>query len=148
MKIEPLVIERTFNAPVEKVWNAITDLKKIRQWSFDMDDFRPEPGFEFQFTGEHKGRKLFHICRITEVIPGRKLRHTWTYKGYPGISYVTMELFPEGDKTRFRLTHEGLETFPPDNDDFARGNFQAGWNQIIGTSLKEFLEGKSQSTQA
>jgi hypothetical protein len=32
-----------------------------------------------------------------------------------------------------------LETFPA-NPDFAKENFSKGWNQIIGTSLKEFLE--------
>jgi hypothetical protein len=47
-----------------------------------------------------------------------------------------------GPQTHLKLTHEGLETFPADNPDFAKGNFVEGWNWIIGTSLKEFLEKK------
>lgn len=53
---------------------------------------------------------------------------------------MTFELFEEGDKTRLKLTHEGLETFPADKPDFARESFAAGWTQIVGSSLKEFVE--------
>jgi len=49
-------------------------------------------------------------------------------------------LFAEGNKTRVKLTHTGLETFPASNADFAKGNFVQGWTHIIGTSLKEYLE--------
>jgi uncharacterized protein YndB with AHSA1/START domain len=52
---------------------------------------------------------------------------------------VTFGLFAEGNKTRVRLTHEGLETFPA-LPSFDRGNFLQGWTQLIGTSLKEHLE--------
>ena len=68
-----------------------------------------------------------------------KLSHTWRYEGYEGNSILTFELFAEGDKTRLRLTHEGLETFP-DKPDFAKANFVMGWTSIIGTSLKNYFE--------
>jgi len=53
---------------------------------------------------------------------------------------VTFELFPEGSKTRVRLTHEGLETFPATNPDFDEKNFAEGWKHIIGTSLPGYVE--------
>jgi uncharacterized protein YndB with AHSA1/START domain len=34
MNNKDLVIEKTFNAPVEKVWKAITDLDQMKQWYF------------------------------------------------------------------------------------------------------------------
>jgi uncharacterized protein YndB with AHSA1/START domain len=74
-----------------------------------------------------------------EVIPSEKLKYSWRYKGYEGDSFVTFELFDENGKTRVRLTHEGLETFP-DIPAFAKENFNMGWTAIIGTSLKEFVE--------
>ncbi len=55
-------------------------------------------------------------------------------------SFVTFELFNQGNNTLLKLTHEGLETFPEDNRDFAKGNFVEGWNHIINTSLKEYLQ--------
>ena len=142
MKNETIVIERTFDAPIEKVWNAITDKDEMKKWYFDLEEFKPEVGFEFQFTGGTEYKTYLHLCKITEVIAGKKLTHSWRYDGYEGNSFVTFELFEEGDKTRLRLTHEGLETFPANNPDFAKENFVEGWTSIIGSSLKEFLEKK------
>jgi uncharacterized protein YndB with AHSA1/START domain len=137
---EVVVIERTFNAPVPRVWKALTDVEEMRRWYFDLEEFKLEKGFEFEFTVEHKGVKNHHLCRITEVIPQKKLAYTWRYEGHEGDSLVTFELFADGDKTRLKLTHKGLETFPK-TPSFARKNFMEGWTQIIGSSLKEFLEG-------
>ncbi|HWZ15193.1 MAG TPA: SRPBCC domain-containing protein [Mucilaginibacter sp.] len=139
MKAEPVVVERTFDAPVQKVWEAITDNAKMKQWYFDLEEFKPEVGFEFRFYGGTEENKYLHICKITEVIPLKKLTHSWRYDGHPGDSFVTYELFPEGNKTKLRLTHTGLETFPS-LPDFARTNFEIGWNHIIGKSLPEYLE--------
>ncbi len=142
MKNEPFVIERTFNAPVEKVWKAITDKNEMKKWYFDLAEFKPEVGFEFQFYGEGKtGEKFLHLCRITEVVKNKKLKHSWRYEGYEGNSFVTFELFDEGEKTRLKLTHEGLETFPVTaHNDFAKENFAEGWTYIIGTALQKFTE--------
>ena len=140
MKTEPFVIERTYNAPIEKVWKAITDKDQMKQWYFDIEKFEPEVGFEFQFEGTNENKTYLHLCKITEVIVGKKLTYSWRYDGYEGISFVTFELFKESDKTRLKLTHQGLETFPTSTADFAKENFVAGWTQIIGSSLKEYVE--------
>jgi uncharacterized protein YndB with AHSA1/START domain len=136
----PLIKEIVINAPVSKVWKAITDKNEMKQWYFDLVEFKPEAGFKFQFEGGPDDRKYLHLCKITEVVEGKKLVYSWKYDGYAGESFVTWELFEEGNKTRLKLTHSGLETFPVDNPDFARHNFLAGWTQIIETSLKEYLE--------
>lgn len=141
MKNEPFVIERTYNAPVEKVWKAITDKNDMKQWYFDLSDFKAEPGFEFRFEGGPPEKSYIHICKIKEVVQGKKISYTWSYEGYQGESIVTFELFPEGKKTRVKLTHEGLETFEVNNNpDLDKKNFVAGWNDIIGNLLKEFVE--------
>ncbi len=136
---EAVLIERTFNAPPERIWKALTDVKEMRQWYFELKKFKPEVGFEFEFVVEHEGMKYHHLCKVAEVILQKKLAYTWRYKGHVGDSLVTFELFPAGDKTRLKLTHEGLETFPK-TPSFARNNFMQGWTQIIGSSLKNFLE--------
>ena len=60
---QAVVIERTYNAPVEKVWKALTDVDQMRQWYFDLKQFKPEVGFEFSFVVEHKGNTYDHRCR-------------------------------------------------------------------------------------
>ena len=141
MKNEPFVIERVYNAPVERVWKAITDKNEMKQWYFDLPDFKPEVGCEFRFTGgPEEGRQYLHVCKITEVVPRKKLTYSWRYDGYEGISYLTFELFAEGNKTRLKLTHAGLESFPSSNKDFARENFTEGWTYFMDKALPEFLE--------
>ncbi len=143
MKNEPFVIERTFNASIEKVWKAITEKDEMKKWYFNLADFQLQIGFEFQFSAGKDEKNLYmHVCKITEVIEKKKLAYSWRYEGYPGISKVTFELFPEGNKTRLKLTHEDLESFGTENPDLAKENFAEGWNQIIGISLKEYLERK------
>ncbi|MDQ6758166.1 MAG: SRPBCC domain-containing protein [Bacteroidota bacterium] len=139
MAHEPFVIERTFNARIEKVWKAITDKEEMKQWYFHLAEFKPEVGFEFQFEGGPDDRKYWHLCKVTEAIQNKKLTYSWRYSGYEGNSSVTFELFPEGEKTKLKLTHIGLETFPA-NSDFAKENFAQGWNHIIGKSLHEYLD--------
>jgi uncharacterized protein YndB with AHSA1/START domain len=139
METAPFVIERTYNAKPGRVWQAITDKDKMKEWYFDLKEFKPEVGFEFEFSGGPPEKSYLHLCTVTEVIPGKKLTHSWRYDGYAGNSFVTWELFDEGDKTRVKLTHTGLDTFPAEPD-FARENFAMGWTDIVGRSLKEYLE--------
>jgi uncharacterized protein YndB with AHSA1/START domain len=140
MNNEPFVIERVFLADAPTIWRAISDAKAMKEWYFDIPEFKPEPGLEFKFTGGPDDRPYVHLCKVTEVETGRKLTYSWRYEGYEGISYVSFELFPEGESTRLRLTHSGLETFPASNPDLAKENFAAGWTEIIGTSLGAYLE--------
>ena len=140
MHTAPFIIERTFNAPVESVWQAITYKDKMKDWYFDFDAFQPAPGFEFRFYGGDENQQFLHICQVKEVEENKRLSYSWRYDGYPGESLLTFELYDEGEKTKVRLTHAGLETFPSDNPAFAKENFEAGWNEIIGTSLKDYLE--------
>ncbi len=147
MKQEPFVIERTLDAPIEKVWRAITDKEQMKEWYFDFAEFKPEVGFKFQFEGGKDDRLYLHLCKITEVVPGKKLQYSWRYDGYEGNSFVTFELFAEGNKTRLKLTHEGLETFPASNPDLAKENFVQGWTEIIGTNIKKFVEKTTSDNQ-
>ena len=136
---DAVVVERTLNAPVAKVWKALTDVDQMRQWYFDLKEFRPEVGFEFEFVVEHEGNRYHHLCKITEVVAQKKIAYTWRYKGEPGDSLVTFELFPEDGKTRLKVTHTGIETFPK-TPAYARKKFEAGWTAIIGAELKQFVE--------
>jgi uncharacterized protein YndB with AHSA1/START domain len=136
---KPFVIERTFNAPVELVWKAITNKDDMKEWYFELAAFEPKEGFEFQFMVEHEGATYDHRCRVLEAIRYRKLAYSWRYEGQPGNSVVTFELFPEGKQTRLKLTHTGLETFPR-LPAYARMNFAMGWTGLIGSSLREYVE--------
>lgn len=138
MENRPLLIEQEFNASLELVWRALTEKELLQKWYFDVSDFKPEVGFKFHFEGGQEDKRYTHLCEILEVVPYKKLKYSWCYKGRPGISFVTFELSTVGEKTRVQLIHEGIETFK--GPDFIRDNFVGGWEHLIRTSLKEYLE--------
>lgn len=141
MNSAPFVIEQIYDAPVRKVWKALTDKSQMKQWYFDVSDFKPQVGFEFSFEGGTPEKSYTHLCKVLEVIPEKKLVYTWSYQGYPGLSTLTFELFSENEKTRLKLTHSGLETFPAEtNPDFAKKNFEMGWTEITSKMLRGFVE--------
>ncbi len=76
MKQEPFVIERTYDAPIEKVWKALTDKNLMKEWYFNIESFEPKVGFEFTFEAGNEGKRYKHICKITDVAPGKKLRYS------------------------------------------------------------------------
>jgi len=141
MENEPVIVKRIYNVPIEKVWNALTDNNEIKQWYFQLADFKPEVGFKFQFSGgADNGHQYLHLCEVTEVIPGKKIAYTWRYDGLPGNSEVSWELFEQGDKTLLKLTHTGLESFVTNGLDFAKSSFNGGWNYFLNEALSKYLE--------
>jgi len=142
MRDGSVIVEYVYNAPVERVWHAIINVEKMRQWYFPtLVEFEPEVGFETMFDVPHNGKVFPHIWKVTEVVPNKKISYEWKFGGYPGNSLVSFELFDEDGKTRIVLTHDKLETFRGDiHPDLAKQNFVLGWTQFIGTALKEFVE--------
>ncbi len=135
----PVIVEKTYGFPASTVWSALTDQKKMKQWYFDIKEFRPEVGFAFSFSGGTKEKSYTHDCVVTQVIPERKLAFSWRYRDYPGDSEVSFELFPEGQNTKVRVTHTGIGSFPGNDPNFAVESFSKGWEHIFGKSLAGFL---------
>ena len=136
-----VVIKQRVNAPIAKVWSALTDSSQMKNWYFDIPDFELKEGNAFNFYEPGDERKFHHHCEIAEVVPQEKLKHSWTY---PDISkektIVKWELQPENDGTVITLTHKGLENFHHLGEDFYPESFKKGWEEIIGSSLKNYVE--------
>jgi uncharacterized protein YndB with AHSA1/START domain len=137
----PIVVERIFETSADALWRALTDKDEMKKWYFDLPEFRAELGFKFTFPGgPSPDRQYVHLCEVKEVVPDTKLSYSWRYEGYTGDSLVSFELFPQGEKTLLRLTHAGLHTFPEDNPDLAKHNFEAGWDGIVTESLNAYVD--------
>jgi uncharacterized protein YndB with AHSA1/START domain len=132
-------VERVLDAPVKKVWQALTDSDTMKKWYFNVSDFKPVVGQEFSFEGGPPEKIYKHLCKIITLEKERRIAYTWRYKGYQGESTVTFELEPEGNKTRIRVIHTGLDSFPSSEPDFGAHNFSAGWTEIITKNLPAFL---------
>ncbi len=138
--MKTVVVEEIYDASIEKVWKALTDKDEMKKWYFDLSEFRAEVGFEFQFTGQGvKGNHYLHLCKITEVVPHKRLQYSWEYENLEGYSLVTFDLYKEGNKTRVKLTHSGIATFPQDKTNFDIKNFENGWTELLKKLLKNHL---------
>jgi uncharacterized protein YndB with AHSA1/START domain len=138
-----VTMERSYNAPKERVWQALTNVENLRKWFFDVSGFEPKLGFKFEFSGDCgddiNDEHYVHYCEVTDLIEGEKLTYSWSYKDYEGMSYVTWQLFNQGEGTRVVLTHRGLDTFPK-LANFTRDSFTGGWTYFMDEALKEFVE--------
>lgn len=141
MENKTIVVEQDFPVSASIIWDALTLPERMKEWYFDLPEFKPEVGCEFSFWGgPSEDRQYKHLCKITEVIPKKKIAYTWQYEGYPGLTEVSFELTESSDSTTVKLSHTGLESFPTDVSDFARENFVEGWTWIIKTSLSEYIK--------
>jgi uncharacterized protein YndB with AHSA1/START domain len=140
---QSIIVEEIFNAPVNILWEAITDHSQMIKWYFDnIPEFKPEVGFETQFIVENEGRVFPHIWKVIEAVPNQKITYTWRFEGYPGDSYVTFDLSEADNKTKLTLTVTVLEDFPDDIPEFRRESCIGGWNYFLGENLSNYLNNK------
>lgn len=137
----PIIIEQKVNASAEKVWKALTDINEMKIWYFDIPDFIPEEGAVFNFYEPGDEKKYHHQTEILEIIPEKKLKHTWFYPEFSDQkTIVTWELEPQGESTWIRLTHENIDGFNDLGENFSEKAFKEGWTQLTEQSLKRYLE--------
>lgn len=101
MNIKPLIIESVYDVSVEKVWEALTQNEQLKEWYFQLDEFKPKVGFKFDFIGgTDEGPRYLHFCEIVDVVAHHQITYTWKYDNYPGNSTVKWEIFPTDKGTR------------------------------------------------
>ena len=112
----------------------------MRQWYFEqIEDFRPEVGFETQFDIEVGDRIFRQQWKVTEVVPGKSITYSWEYAGFPGLGSTEWKLSETGEGTRLVLVSTGIESFSQDIPEFTRESGQAGWEYFIQQRLPSIL---------
>jgi uncharacterized protein YndB with AHSA1/START domain len=114
-KVAMVQFERTLPGPIERVWEFITDPKKLPGW-FGECKIEPRPGGAVSSMGGH----IRGI--VTQWQPPRRLAYTWNVfspseveSSYPE-SYLTIELKAHGSDVVLTLTHlPVLERFEKQN---------------------------------
>ncbi|MBS3945609.1 MAG: SRPBCC domain-containing protein [Melioribacter sp.] len=136
-----IIVEQTFNASLESVWDAITDINMMRKWYFNnIPDFKASVGFTTQFDVTNGDRNFRHQWKVTEVIPYKLINYEWTFNEYEGRSNSLFELSENVNSTTLKLTVKVLEDFPDDVEEFKRESCIAGWNYFINNQLKQFID--------
>ena len=129
--IKEIKFERTYDAPLEKVWQAWTDPKMLKEWWGPKNVIIPEcevdlriPGKFYivmeadEGMGEYKGTKWPMLAEFTEVVPNSKLSYkaqAWTedQKEETLIDQTTEVTLTEDDeKTKIKIKAVVLKTGP------------------------------------
>ena len=98
------------------LWDALTNKERLPRWFSSVSgDF--ELGGRFHVENNASGT-------ITECVPNQKIAATWEFGG--GVSWITVTLMPEGDKTRLELEH--VAHVDPHWERFGPGAVGVGWD--------------------
>ena len=122
-------LRRTYDAPIEDVWDALTSPERIGRWFLPISgDYRL--GGRYQFEGNAGGEIL--VCERPE-----RLRVTWEYGGPDApASELEVRLTPEGEaRTSLELEHIAIV---PDEmwAQFGPGAVGVGWEGgLLGLAL-------------
>ena len=124
-------LEREYDAPIEEVWDAVTNPERIRRWFLPISgDFRV--GGNYQLEGNAGGN-------ILECDRPNQLKVTWVYgpdAGDADISEVVVRLSPvDGGRTRLLLQHTAV--VPEDRwQEYGPGAVGVGWDgALLGLTL-------------
>lgn len=137
----PILVERTYATSPYRVWEALTEKEKLNLWYFDIPGFELKKDAEFNFY-ESKGGNTYHYCiKILDFKPQEFLQYVWSHPSESkGSSIVSWYLIPRGSATAVRIVHEGIENFEDAGALLERTKYEKSWNNILGTSLANFLE--------
>ena len=140
-----LTLHREIDAPVEAVYAAWTDPEQLRRW-FAPDDAVvaraiAEARVGGKFLIEMRGRdggKWVTRGLYREVVPNRRLVHTWCWEGSDEESLVTVEFEPgPAGTTRLTVTHSRFASSE------ARDNHELGWNGCLAKLEAMFAEAET-----
>jgi uncharacterized protein YndB with AHSA1/START domain len=122
-----LVREIVIEASPATIFEFLTIPEKHVEWNGTSVQLDPRPGGVYRVLagGVHQAAGEY-----VEVVPNERVVFTfgWDQPDHPipsGSTRVEIQLIPEGDKTRVRLTHSGL---PAD----AVSDHTNGWDHYLG----------------
>ena len=115
-----VVVRRTFDAPVTKVFCAWSDPAMAKRWSWGPEfdtvaiDLTCQAGGTWRqhIRDRATGENWYFDGVFQEVVPNKKLVHTFHFTSDRGdaepASLVTIEFAERGDRTEVVLTHTQL----------------------------------------
>jgi uncharacterized protein YndB with AHSA1/START domain len=141
---DAIVIERTFDAPVEVIWQMWTQPEHFKNWYGPKGFSVPVAEMDVRVGGKRLicmespdgSMKMWMTGEHTEVAPNERLAYTESMadengnvaapssdgQGHPGTTLVTVQLESLGGRTKMVLTHAGLPANSPG---------ASGWEQAF-----------------
>ncbi len=126
-------VERTFNAPVEKVWQIWTDVESMKKWWSPKDYTAPVIKSDLQVSGKFlysmqspKGEMFWNTGQYVQVVPNKKIVLLMSFSDengkvirgkeipvpgvWPDAIRVSVDFEDVGGKTRVLVEEVGIPT--------------------------------------
>jgi uncharacterized protein YndB with AHSA1/START domain len=132
-----LIIKRTFNAPRERVFEAMTNAGLVRQWFGPPDVDIRECAFDARNGGRYRiamkmpdGEDMNVGGVISEFRAPERLAYSFRWEeddaSMEHDTFVSIDFIERGNQTEMVFRQEGFAT------DISRGRHEEGWNKLFG----------------
>lgn len=112
-------LERTYAAPLEKVWLALSDNDARDEWFGGGPEFTElEKSHDFRVGGHgveegqwHGGPSSRFVSTYTDIVEHQRIVYTydmWVDDQHMSTSITTITVEPDGDSTRLTHTEQGV----------------------------------------
>jgi uncharacterized protein YndB with AHSA1/START domain len=125
--------EKLIQAPIAKVWNAISKGNEISTW-FIKADFQPEKGYRYTFTASEEHGCTQITGEVKEANP-YTLVYTWVVQNTTAETTVKWELKEVAEGTKLYLEHSGISNYPADTAVAMFNSFNGGWDACVAELL-------------
>jgi len=128
------------NAPVDKVWFALTDKETIKQYFWGTETITDwKEGSPIRFTGTWEGTVYEDKGFILKIEKEKIFKHSY-WSSFWGTDYnpndfsvITYELIQNGNQTNLTVTQEGFK------DEQSRDHSVGNWQGVL-ENIKNLLE--------
>ena len=143
----PLVVRRSFRAPLALVYRAWSDPALAARWSWGAEyetlsielDCRPGGVWKQLIRNRTTGETWTFDGAFKEVEPLSRLVHTFFWRGdrgrEEGPSLVTIEFFDRGGETEVVITHRQVEASKVDGTRTGWEGVLAAVEETVGTGM-------------
>ena len=144
---DSIVIERTFDAPIGRIWALWTEADQFQQWYGPQGMTIPVANMDVRVGGKRlicmamnmpdRQMKMWFTGEYKEVVPTTRLVYTDSMSdengnvlspaamgmpGHPEVTEVIVELTDLGERTKMTMTHMGVPAGSPG---------EGGWKQAF-----------------
>lgn len=139
---EVIQLSYTLNTTPTKLWAALTDLDKMKEWYFEnIPSFQPVVGFKTSFPVVSNGQTFTHQWEILSIVACSSMTHTWEYQEYEGKAIICFSIEETASKgiVELHIKMDIVESFPTNVIEFKTESCIAGWNYFISERLVSYL---------
>ena len=130
-----MYIERVFDAPRERVWEALTKPELVAQWwgrgnKLDVERLEVRRGGHWRFVEHTSGGETHGFeGRFREVTPPSRLIYSFEWDGMPTHVIIETITLDETNDGKTRMVTDSLFLTTEDRDAYTSAGAQDGMNQ-------------------